>query len=80
MGDNDFATGYALGSDSGNNNNGFLGGEGLWAILIFAMILLFCCRRFQLAWNTEGFQWFPRRRGTLGDSHFCDDLWIRQLG
>ena len=38
MGDNDFATGYALGSDSGNNNNGFLGGEGLWAILIFAMI------------------------------------------
>lgn len=33
--DNDFATGYALGSDSGNgNNSGFGGwGDGLWAIL-----------------------------------------------
>ena len=31
--DNDFATGYALGSDSGNgNNSGFGGwGDGLWA-------------------------------------------------
>ena len=37
--DNDFATGYALGSDSnGNGNNGLWGGDGLWAIIIFAMI------------------------------------------
>ena len=39
--DNDFATGYALGSDSngGNcNNGGFWGGDGWWAIIIFAMI------------------------------------------
>lgn len=38
--DNDFATGYALGSDSGNgNNSGFGGwGDGLWAIIILAMI------------------------------------------
>lgn len=29
--DNDFATGYALGSDSnGNGNNGLWGGDGLW--------------------------------------------------
>lgn len=36
----DFATGYALGSDSGNNNGngGFLGGDGIWTILLFAMI------------------------------------------
>ena len=33
--DNDFATGYALGSDSGNNNcgNGMWGGDGWWAII-----------------------------------------------
>lgn len=38
--DNDFATGYALGSDSGSdrNNGGFWGGDGWWAIIIFAMI------------------------------------------
>ena len=39
--DNDFATGYALGSDSnGNCNNGFGGGawEGLWGIIILAMV------------------------------------------
>ena len=37
MGDNDFATGYALGSD-GNNNNDMFGGGGWWAIILFAMI------------------------------------------
>ena len=37
--DNDFATGYALGSDSGNNSgNGMWGGDGWWAIILFAMI------------------------------------------
>ena len=35
----DFATGYALGSDSGNNGGGsFLNGDGIWTILLFAMI------------------------------------------
>lgn len=37
--DNDFSTGYALGSDSGNNSgNGMWGGDGWWAIILFAMI------------------------------------------
>lgn len=40
--DNDFATGYALGSDSGNTNNGsgMWGGDGSWifAFLIIALI------------------------------------------
>ena len=39
--DNDFATGYALGADSASgdrNNSGFWGGDGWWAIIIFAMI------------------------------------------
>ena len=45
--DNDFATGYALGSDSGNNSgNGMWGGDGWWAIILFAMI--FC-------WGRGGF-------------------------
>lgn len=35
----DFATGYALGQDSnGSGGGGFFGGEGIWAILLFAMI------------------------------------------
>ena len=37
--DNDFATGYALGSDNGGRNDGgFFGGDGIWTILLFAMI------------------------------------------
>ena len=50
--DNDFATGYALGSDSngGNcNNGGFWGGDGWWAIIIFAMIF---------GWGRGGFGGF----------------------
>lgn len=40
MSDSDFGMGYALGSDGGSNNSngGFLGGEGLWAVIILAMI------------------------------------------
>ena len=41
MGDSDFGMGYALGADSSNNNgggNGLWGGDGIWAILLFAMI------------------------------------------
>ena len=41
--DNDFATGYALGADSGNNNNccnngGFWGDNGWWTLILFARI------------------------------------------
>lgn len=47
--DNDFATGYALGSDNNNNNrDGFFGGDGWWAIIIFAMIF---------GWGGGGFGW-----------------------
>lgn len=43
----DFATGYALGSDSNNNGGGsFLNGDGIWTILLFAMIF---------GWNGRGF-------------------------
>ena len=40
MAENDFAMGYAMGQDSGGGNNGggIWGGEGIWAILLFAMI------------------------------------------
>lgn len=34
---NDFSMGYAIGQDN-NNNGGFFGGDGIWAIIIFAMI------------------------------------------
>lgn len=37
--DNDFATGYALGSDNGGRNDGGLfGGDAIWTVLLFAMI------------------------------------------
>lgn len=45
----DFASGYVLGADSGNGNNGggsFLNGDGIWTILLFAMIF---------GWNGRGF-------------------------
>lgn len=32
----DFATGYLAGQDGGNNNGGFFGNEGLWAVIILA--------------------------------------------
>lgn len=41
MGDSDFGMGYAMGADSNNNcgnGNGLWGGDGIWAILLFAMI------------------------------------------
>lgn len=54
MNDNDFATGYALGSDSGGRNNGFFGGDGIWAIIIFAMIF---------GWGNGGFGGFGGGNG-----------------
>ena len=65
--DNDFATGYALGSDSngGNcNNGGFWGGDGWWAIIIFAMIF---------GWGRGGFGGFGGGGASTdpGPSHPC---------
>lgn len=34
----DFATGYLAGQDGGNNNGGFFGNKGLWAVIILAII------------------------------------------
>lgn len=34
----DFATGYMAGQDSGGNSGGFFGNEGLWAVIILAII------------------------------------------
>ena len=45
----DFATGYLAGQDSGGSggsNGGFWGGDGWWAIIIFAMIF---------GWGNGGF-------------------------
>ena len=41
----DFATGYLAGQDGGNNNGGFFGNEGLWAVIILAIIF---------GWGTNG--------------------------
>ena len=39
MADDSMALGYALGQDSNNGNgNGMWGGDGWWAIILFAMI------------------------------------------
>lgn len=35
---NDFGMGYAMGMDSNRSGGGFFGGEGLWAIIILAML------------------------------------------
>ena len=55
----DFATGYALGSDSNNCNNGFGGffGEGIWAIIILGMIF---------GWGNGGFGGWGSNGGGLG--------------
>lgn len=50
MADDSMALGYALGQDSGNNNgNGMWGGDGWWAIILFAMIF---------GWGRGGFGGF----------------------
>ena len=42
----DFATGYLAGQDGGNNKGGFFGNEGLWAVIILAIIF---------GWGTNGY-------------------------
>lgn len=49
----DFATGYMAGQDSGGNSGGFFGNEGLWAVIILAIIF--------------GWGWGGTRNGQGGD-------------
>lgn len=49
----DFATGYMAGQDSGGNSEGFFGNEGLWAVIILAIIF--------------GWGWGGNRNGQGGD-------------
>lgn len=53
----DFGMGYALGSESGdgNRNDGMWGGDGWWAIILFAMIF---------GWGNGGFGGFGNRGGS----------------
>ena len=49
----DFATGYMAGQDSGGSSGGFFGNEGLWAVIILAIIF--------------GWGWGGNRNGQGGD-------------
>lgn len=54
----DFASGFLAGQDTGNNNNGgFWNGDGIWAILLFAMIF---------GWGNGGFGGFGGNAGASG--------------
>lgn len=74
----DFGMGYALGSESdGNRNNGFFGGEGIWAILLFAMIF---------GWGNGGWGGFgggginsPAGQGALTRSDLCSEFALNDL-
>lgn len=71
--DNDFATGYALGSDSGGNrNDGMWGGDGWWAIIIFAMIF---------GWGNGGFGGFGGggNQGALTRADLCSEFNFNDL-
>lgn len=75
--DNDFATGYALGSDSGNGNNcGFLNGDGWWAIILFAMIF---------GWGNGGYGGFggginsAAGQGALTRADLCSEFNFNDL-
>ena len=51
----DFGMGYALGQDSGNNGGGGMwGGDGLWAILLFAMIFGYGRNGFGSGYGNDG--------------------------
>lgn len=57
MGEDNFAMGYALGQDSGSNNGGMFGGDGWWALIIFAIIF---------GWGRGGFGGFGGGSGGGG--------------
>ena len=58
----DFATGYLAGQDGGNNNGGFFGNEGLWAVIILAIIF---------GWGTNG---YGRNGGDTGMNSYIPYL------
>lgn len=60
----DFATGYALGSDS-NCNNSMFGGDGWWAIIIFALIF---------GWGRGGYGGFGDNGGAAGNYVLSSDF------
>lgn len=56
----DFGMGYALGQDSGNNGGGGMwGGDGLWAILLFAMIFGYGRNGFGSGYGNDGGSGYP---------------------
>lgn len=71
--DDGFATGYALGSDASNGNNGgsFWNGDGIWTILLFAMIF---------GWGNGGFGGWgggintPAGQGALTRADLCSEF------
>ena len=78
--DSDFATGYALGSDSnGNCNNGGWGnfGDGLWAIIILAMIFNGGFG-FGGGWGGNGIN-SPAGQGALTRADLCSELNFNNL-
>ena len=58
----DFATGYLAGQDGGNNNGGFFGNEGLWAVIILAIIF---------GWGTNGYG----RNGSTTEETATPPIW-----
>lgn len=62
--DNDFATGYALGSD-GNSGGGFMNGDGWWAIILFAMIF---------GWGNGGWGGNSGNQGALTRADLCSEF------
>lgn len=74
--ENDFATGYALGQDSGSRNNGGFGGWGdgawIWVILIFAI--------FGGGWGFGGgFGGMGGASGALTRGELCQDFNFQNL-
>lgn len=60
----DFATGYLAGQDGGNNGGGgFFGNEGLWAVIILAIIF---------GWGTNG---YGRNGGDNGMNSSTSPIW-----
>lgn len=78
MGDNDFATGYALGQDSGGGNGSGGGwggfGEGIWGIIILAMVF---------GWGNGGWGGFggggSGAQGAVTRSDLCSEFNFNNL-
>lgn len=67
----DFGMGYALGQDSGGGNGGFFGNEGLWAVIILAIIF---------GWGRNGFGGFGGGDGgALTRADMCDGFNFNNL-